>query len=127
MQTLEKETLTDDSPFSVILSDLKKTGIYLSQNTAKVEGEVKMPASHLQEKVIIAVNEAFSHALKLSQCKTLSEAARIIENIQVHCSEVEKMAYVSHDPLAQKGYQLAKKITSVARGIFHDLKEKIEP
>lgn len=75
---------------------------------------------------MIAVNEAFSQALKLPQCKTLSEAARMIESIQVRCSEVEKMAYVSHDMLAQKGYRLTKKITFVARGIFHDLREKLE-
>lgn len=124
-RNLESNDLTEDSPLLPLLHDLKKTGIYLNQDKKHSEEEVNGKGKNFTEEAILAVNAAFQQATLLPKSQKFSEAAHILENIQVSLIQAERAAYQSHDPIARRAYDLAKKITSASRRLFHELKEKL--
>lgn len=107
--------------FLPILERLKKEGLYLGQD----EREVKPGSHHFEERAIRAVNEAFREVLALDQThENLSEAARLVEKIQVAASEAGRAAFISHSPQALKASVITREIASLGREIFHEIKER---
>ena len=105
-----------------IEEDLKREGVYLNRN----EPEVK-PASQysFEERAIRAVNEAFRQSLQLLEIQEdLSQAARIVEKIQVAAAEAERASFIAHTRTAKKCSHLSDKIAVVCRELLHELKEQ---
>ena len=104
-----------------LLEELQKEGIYVSQETS----EVKLSGlGRIEETAIRAANEALQETLLLYNCKNLSEAARILEKIQIAAAEVERSAFISHGPRSRKAYEISRKLSSLSREFFHELKER---
>lgn len=104
-----------------IVENLKKEGIDLNQN----EVEVKSSYSSFEEKAIRAVHEAWQQASLLPDKQgDLSEAARIVEKIQVAAAEAERAAFITHTLKAKKCSQMAQRIAVLCRELLHELQEK---
>ncbi len=109
-------------PFlSSFLEEMENEGIYLGQENLEVK---RSSLEKIEDKAIRAANEAFRETLLLYNSKDLSEAARILEKIQVAAAEAELSAFIVHGPRLRKANQIAKRLASLSREFFHEFKER---
>lgn len=107
-----------------IVENLKKEDIFLNDVT-QFEKEVKTRTPTMEERAVIAVNQALKQIFTLEEIgEDLSQAARILAKIQVAVAEVERASFSSHAPRAQKSFRIACHIADMAREIFHEMKER---
>lgn len=91
-----------------ILENLKKEGLDLDQ-------EGSFPP----------LSEAWHEATLLNNSwDDLTQAARLLEKIQLAVTSAERSALISHDPRARKSLQITLQISEAARKLFHQMKEK---
>jgi hypothetical protein len=109
-----------------ILETLKKENIYLSREGEEVK---TTSGSVFEEKAIRAVNDAINQLNQLAalqsqeaQVGALTEAARLLEKIQVAAAEAERTAYIVHTRRAEKASYIARRIALFGRDLFHEMK-----
>ena len=133
--TRSNET-TSSSPFFPLVEIMKNEGIYLDEETFKVKSSHPLAEKPIrpidegrtgravnEEKAVLAVNEAIRQATLLPQDPhDLSQAARIVEKIQMDAVEAERAAFITKSDCTKKCFQIVHRISILSRQIFHELK-----
>ncbi len=108
------ETLND------FLKSLREEGLFID-DLQKIEAP---GPTQFEKKAIHAVNEAFSHASSFNSTQDPSQAAKILEKIQIAAAEAERAAFIIHSKKAQKSSLIAFKLAAWVRHLFHEMKLK---
>lgn len=78
-----------------------------------------------EEKALTALHEALNNVSLLNDSwDDLSNAARLLEKIQISVTETERIAFISHSHRAAKSFRLARYVANFSRELFHEMKRK---
>lgn len=111
----QEESFTAHPLLKVIWEKIKNEGWNLDQESL----EVKNTDTALEN-----LKNAWHLARNLNERTPLFDAAKIIEKIQIHVTNAQRLFFITHTPLSKKIFQTMKQLMFTTREIFYEIKGK---